>query len=161
MLMGAKGEELARQFEARVEEATALLEALSDADWKKTTAAEQWTVAVTAHHIASSYEPASHMVKTIATGQALPHFTRQILDEMNARHAREFADCTKAETIALQKKGAAAAAAVVRSLADAELARTGIVFADMPPVSAEDLVKRILLAHIDSHFGSIRKTIGA
>src|SRR5215471_15680429 len=64
MLMGAKGEELARQFEAR-----ALLEALSDADWKKTTAAEQWTVAVTAHHIASSYEPASHMVKTIATGQ--------------------------------------------------------------------------------------------
>jgi len=159
--MGARGEELARQFEARVEEATALLEALSDADWKKTTAAEQWTVAVTAHHIASSYEPASHMVKTIATGQALPHFTRQILDERNARHARDFADCTRAETIALHKKAAAGAAAVVRSLSDAELSRTGIVFADMPPVSAEDLVKRILLAHIDSHFGSIRKTIGA
>jgi len=159
--MGAKGEELARQFEARVEEATALLEALSDADWKKTTAAEQWTVAVTAHHIASSYEPASDLVKTIATGRTLPHFTRQILDERNARHARDFADCTRAETIALHKKAAAAAAAVVRSLSDAELARTGIVFADMPPVSAEDLVKRILLAHIDSHFGSIRKTTGA
>jgi len=160
ILMGARGEELARQFEARVEEATALLETLSDADWKQTTAAEQWTVAVTAHHIASSYEPASHMVKTIATGQALPHFTRQILDEMNARHAREFADCTKAETIALHQRNAAMAAAVVRSLSDAELARTGIVFADMPPVSAEDLIKRILLAHIDSHFGSIRRTIG-
>jgi hypothetical protein len=50
---------------------------------------------------------------------------------------------------------------VVRSLSDAELSRAGIVFADMPPVSAEDLVKRILLAHIASHFGSIRKTIGA
>jgi len=33
------------------------------------------------------------------------------------------------------------------------------VFAGMPPVSVEELVTRILLAHIDSHFGSIRRTI--
>jgi hypothetical protein len=52
--MGAKGEALARQFEAKTAEATAVLEKLSDADWKKTTAAEKWTVAATAHHIASS-----------------------------------------------------------------------------------------------------------
>jgi len=30
----------------------------------------------------------------------------------------------------------------------------------MPPVSAEHLINRILLAHMDAHFGSIRKTIG-
>ena len=57
--MGAKGEAFAGQFEAKVEEATILLEKLTDADWKKTTAAEKWTVAVTAHHIASSYGPAT------------------------------------------------------------------------------------------------------
>jgi hypothetical protein len=69
--MGAKGEAFAKQFEAKVEEATALLEKLSETDWKKTTAAEKWTVAVTAHHIASSYESATHIIKTIAAGQAL------------------------------------------------------------------------------------------
>ena len=159
-IMGAKGEAFAKQFEAKVEEATALLEKLTDADWKKTTDAEKWTVAVTAHHIARSYESATHIIKTIATGQALPHFTPQILDELNAQHAREFAGCTKPETIALHKKGAAAAAAVVRGLPDAELAKTGTVFTGMPPVSAEELVKRILLAHVGAHFGSIRKTIG-
>jgi hypothetical protein len=37
--VGAKGEAFARQFEAKVQEATALLEKLSDADWKKTTLA--------------------------------------------------------------------------------------------------------------------------
>ena len=42
--MGAEGEAFAKQFEAKVEEATALLEKLTDADWKKTTAAENWTV---------------------------------------------------------------------------------------------------------------------
>ena len=158
--MGAKGEAFARQFETKVEEATALLEKLSDADWKKTTAAEKWTVAVTAHHIARSYEPVTHIIKTIAAGQALPHFTPQMLDEMNAQHAKEFGSYTKLETIALHKKGAAAAAAALRGLSDAELAKTGTVFTGMPPVSAEELVKLILLGHIDSHFGSIRNTIG-
>jgi hypothetical protein len=159
-IMGAKGEAFGRQFETKVEEATALLEKLTDGDWKKTTAAEKWTVAVTAHHIASSYESATHIIKTIAAGQTLPHFTPQILDEMNAQHAKEFAGCTKPETVALHKKGAAAAAAAMRSLSDGELAKTGTVFTGMPPVSAEELLKRILLAHVDAHFGSIRKTIG-
>ena len=158
--MGAKGEAFAKQFEAKVEEATTLLEKLTDADWMTTTAAEKWTVAVTAHHIASSYEPATQIIKTIAAGQALPHFTREMLDERNAQHAQKSAGCTKAETIALHKKGAAAAAAAVRGLSDGELAKTGTVFTGMPPVSAEELVKRILLGHVDAHFGSIRKTIG-
>jgi uncharacterized damage-inducible protein DinB len=158
--MGAKGEAFARQFEAKVGEASALLEKLTDADWKKTTAAEKWTVGVTAHHIASAYEPVTHIIKTIAAGQALPHFTPQMLDEMNAQHARDFAGCTKAETIALHKRGAAAAAAAVRGLSDAELAKAGTVFTGMPPMSAEEMVKRALLDHVDEHFGSIRKTIG-
>jgi hypothetical protein len=45
--MEAKGEAFAKQLEAKAAEATALLEGLTDADWKKTTAAETWTVAVT------------------------------------------------------------------------------------------------------------------
>jgi hypothetical protein len=158
--MGAKGEAFAKLLEAKAEEATALLEKLSDADWRKTTGAEKWTVAATAHHVASSYEPIAHIIKTIAAGQALPHFTRQMLDEMNAQHAKEFADCTKPETIALHKKGAAAAAAAVRGLSDAELAKTGSVFTGMPPMSAEAMVNGALLGHIDEHFGSIRKTVG-
>jgi len=158
--MGAKGEALAKQFEAKVQEATAVLGKLSDADWKKTTAAEKWTVGVTAHHIAGAYEPVAHIIKTIVTGQVLPHFTPEMLDEMNAKHAQEHAGCTKAETTALHQKGAATAAAVVRDLSDEQLARSGTVFAGLPPMSAEQLVMRGLINHIDEHFGSIRKTIG-
>lgn len=158
--MGARGEAFAEQFEAKVEEATALLEKLSDADWKKTTAAEKWTVAATAHHVASSHGPLTHIIKTIAAGHALPPLTRQMLDEMNAKHANEFASCTKPETIALHKKAAAAAAAAVRGLSDAELARSGTVLTGMPPMSAEQMVTGALLGHIDEHLGSIRKTIG-
>jgi hypothetical protein len=41
-----------------------------------------------------------------------------LLHASNATHARDCADVSKAETIALHKKGAAAAAAVVRGLSD-------------------------------------------
>src|SRR3989442_9266751 len=50
--MGAKTEALARQFEGKARDAVATLEKLGDADWKKVTAAERWTVGVTAHHLA-------------------------------------------------------------------------------------------------------------
>ena len=55
--MGAKSEALAKQFETKAQEAAAILEKLSDADWKKVTEAEKWTVGVTAHHLASVLEP--------------------------------------------------------------------------------------------------------
>ncbi len=158
--MGAKGEAFAKEFEAKVDDALALLNRLSDADWKKTTAGENWTVGATAHHLAGSYEPITGIIRAIAAGQTMPHFTPQMLDERNAQHAKEFANCTKAETVAMIKKGAGGAAAAVRGLSDADLAKTGTVFAGMPPMSAEDMVKRALLGHLDEHVGSIRKTVG-
>ena len=159
--MGAKGEALAKQFEAKAEDARTVLEKLTDADWKKTTAAEKWTVAATAHHLASSYERVPQIITTIAAGQSIPNFTPQILDQMNAKHAEEFAGCTKAETLALHKKGTATAAAVLRNLSDEQLATSGTVFAGLPPMTAEQLAFNALIKHTDEHYGSIKKTIGA
>jgi len=67
--LGSPAEAFAKQFEAKVEEATTLLEKLTDADWKKATAAEKWTVAVTAHHIASSFESATHISRRNLKGE--------------------------------------------------------------------------------------------
>ena len=160
--MGTKAEALAKQFETKAQEAAAVLEKVSDADWKKVTEAEKWSVGVTAHHVAGSHEPIAGMIQTIATGGKLPEgFTMDALHQMNAKHAQEHANCTKAETIALHKKGAAAATAVVRALSDEQLAKTGTLLGGMPPMSVEQVVTGILINHIDDHFGSIRKTVGA
>jgi len=158
--MGAKGEALAKQFEAKAQEATAVLEKLSDADWKKVTEAEKWSVGVTAHHVARGHEAIAGIVKTVASGQSVPNFTMDMLHAANAQHAKDFAACTKAETIALHKQGAAGAAAVVRGLSDDQLTKTGTVLTGMPPMSTEQVVTGILINHIDDHYGSIRKTVG-
>jgi len=157
--MGTKSEALARQFESKIQDATATLRALGDADWAKVTEAEQWPVGVTAHHYASILEPVARLVAALAAGQAPERFTRAALDETNAQHAREHAGCTRAETIALLEKGAASAAAVLRGLSDDQLAKRGTVLTDLPPIPVEEIVARVLLAHADQHFGSIRRTV--
>ncbi len=157
--MGAKGEALAEQFERKVREAMEALKDLSDADWKKTTAAEKWPVGVTAHHIASVLEPIAKGVQTLVAGQPLG-FSGDMIDKMNAKHAKDFSNCTKAETIELLKKGAAAAAAVICGLSDEQLAKTGLVNPALPPMTAEELITKGLISHTDAHFDSIRKTVG-
>src|SRR5258708_39495117 len=113
-MMGTKGEALAKQFEAKAQEAASVLEKLSDADWKKVTEAEKWSVGVTAHHLAGSYERVPDIATGLAAGQSFGNFTRKILDERNAQHARDFAGCTGGGTVTLHRMGAAEAGAVVR-----------------------------------------------
>ena len=159
--MSARAESLAKQFEAKVAEMTAVVTKLSDADWKKVTAAEKWSVGVTAHHVAGGHEGILRIVKRVASGGAAPNFTMAMLDEMNAQHAREHANCTKAETLALHQKGAATVAAALRALSDAELDRSGTVLTGGPAMTTQQVIEGILINHIDDHMGSIRKTVGA
>ena len=156
--MGARAETLAKQFEAKANEATGVLERLSEADWKKTTAAEKWSVGVVAHHMAGAHEGISNIIKAVAAGQSMGNFTMQMLHDMNAKHAQEHAGATKAETIALHKKSAATAAAVVRGLSDADLDKSGTVLSGMPPMSTEQVINGILFNHVDEHLKSIRAT---
>ena len=159
--MGARTEALARQLDGKVRDAVATLQKLGDADWKKVTTAERWTVGVTAHHLAGGLEAVAGIVTGLVSGgPSRGPFTRAMLDEMNARHATEHADCTRAETLALFRKGAATASAVVGGLSDDQLAKSGTVFTDVPPMAAEQLIMLGLVGHIDEHMGSIRKTVG-
>ena len=157
--MAAKAEALAKQFEAKVQEATAVLERLTDADWKKTTASEKWTVGVVAHHLAGAHEAITGIMKTVASGQPT-NFTLDMLHDLNAKHAKEHASATKAETLALHKKSAAAAATMLRAFSDADLAKSGVVLTGMPPMSGEQIAQGILLNHIEEHLKSIKATVG-
>ena len=81
--MSARAESLAKQFEAKAAEMTAIVAKLSDADWKKITSAEKWPVGVTAHHLARGHEGILGIVKTIAAGK-FKDVCLQTLDEVAA-----------------------------------------------------------------------------
>ena len=159
--MGAKGEALAKQFEAKVQEATTVFERLSDADWKKVTEAEKWPVGVTAHHVAQSHVGIAGLVKSVASGQHQPSITMDDIHAGNAKHAKDFENVGKSETIALHKKNAAEAAAIVRGLDDAALGHSASALKGIPAMTAEQCVVGILCNHIDDHLKSIKTTVGA
>lgn len=159
--MGARAETLAKQFEAKAAEMTKALGQLTDADWKKVTTSEKWPVGVTAHHVAGGHEAIAGIVKTVAAGKSIPGFTLDMLHASNAKHAKDFANCTQAETLALHEKGAATAAATVRALSDADLDRSGTVFTGAPAMTAQQVIEGVLINHIDDHLGSIRKTVAS
>ncbi len=158
--MGAKSEMLAKQFEAKSRDALLTLERLSEADWQKVTASEQWSVGVTAHHIAGVFHVLPDVVRAMAAGRSLKDFNMDHIDEMNAQHARDHANCTRADTIKLYREGAAAAAAAIRALSDEGLAKSGTVMSSMPPMTVEQIIVGGLLQHVDEHFGSIRQAVG-
>ena len=159
--MGARADMLAKQFEEKANELTDAVQKMSDADWKKITTAEKWPVGVTAHHVAGAHEPIVGIAKAVAAGQTLPPFTMQMLDDANAKHAKDFAGCTKAETLDLHRRGAAAAAAVLRGIPDEGFARSSNVLVGMPPMSAEQLATGLLCSHPNDHLASIKATVGA
>jgi hypothetical protein len=158
--MGARADALAKKFEEASKAVTDVLTRVSDADWKKMTSGEKWSVGVVAHHIAMSHAGISNLVKSVASGKSVPTLTMAALDQMNAQHAKEHAGCSKSETLELHKKNAAAAAAIVRGLSDAELDRTGGVLIGMPPMSTQQAVEQILIKHANEHLGSIRAAVG-
>ena len=158
--MGARGETFAQQFEAKIQEATAAIERLTDAEWQKVTMAEKWPVGVVVHHIAGAHQTLSGLIKMLADGKPGPNIQMDMIHAGNAKHAQEFANVTKADTLALHKKNAAAAATTLRSIADAEFDRSGAVLNGMPPMSAGQLAGGLLCGHMDEHLGSIRATAG-
>jgi uncharacterized protein (TIGR03083 family) len=152
--MSERARILADRFEQANRELISTVERLSDAQWKAKTAGEGWSIGVVAHHIAGGHAGISGLVQKIANGESFP---MPNLDKMNAEHAVQYANTTKAETLALLRQNAAAAAAIVRGLGDAQLDRVGGSLG----MSAAQAIERILIGHVHDHHGSIRKAIGA
>src|SRR2546430_17029609 len=98
------------------------------------------------------------MIEPVASGRPCESFNPSSIDEMNARRARDYASCTKAETIELFRQGVGVASATIRRLSAEQLAKAAKVTSTMPPMTAEQLIAPGLPAHIDDHFGRIRKT---
>ena len=87
--------------------------------------------------------------------------TMEMIDQVNAEHARTFAACTKTETLELHRRNVALASGIVRGLSDVELDRTAAVLFGAPAMSAQQAIERLLINHINEHLGSIKATLGA
>lgn len=156
--MGRRSEELAREFEAANQQFVATIEDVSPEDWTALCPAENWTVGVTAHHVAYDYPILVDVLEALARGESRP-LTMEMIDELNANHASQHADCTKAETLELLRQDGAAAAASIRALDDSALdTRHDLPFLGDRPVPLEQFIRTGFIDHHAAHLPSIRVT---
>ncbi|HUZ00810.1 MAG TPA: DinB family protein [Thermomicrobiaceae bacterium] len=153
--MSARARELAERFEQASESFAAAVERLSDEEWHTRCPGEERTVAALAHHVAWGYAVEARAFRAIALGEPVEGWTRAGLDRVNADQGQEYAQCDRAETVALLRRQAASAADFVRALTDEQLDRSGVYLEGVTARTVEQWIARVLIGHPGAHLASI------
>jgi Mycothiol maleylpyruvate isomerase N-terminal domain len=160
--MGKRSEVLAARLEQGVRELTALARTLTDEQWKTKIPHDGRTVGVVVHHVGTMYPVEIELAQKLGAGQAVEGVTWDAVHEINANHAREHAECTKEEAIALVEKNSAAAAAAVRALSDEQLdTAAGLSLNSDGPRTCQFMLEDHAVGHAWHHLLKIRRALGA
>lgn len=146
------------QFTDLNNEIIAFVERCPNTLWRTPCTNDGRTVAVVAHHIASSHEPVLQLVQMVANGQPLPALSYEMFDTMNAQHAQGAAHCTQTEVIALLREKGQSVVTALNQLTAEQLARTAHISFANATMRAQDVVEQILIGHARMHFANMQAT---
>ncbi|HVB65673.1 MAG TPA: cupin domain-containing protein [Nitrolancea sp.] len=158
--MSAQARALAWRFEQANATLIEMIATCSAAQWQARCTDTGWTVAVEAHHVASNEPAITGLIRDGAAGHPHPPAPAARLDEINARHAVEFARVTIAETTDLLRKNGVEAANLIRKLTDEQLTRPAVVAEGHTVASVADMIERLAIGEIERHGDAIRTAIG-
>jgi hypothetical protein len=159
--MTVRAKDLAERLRVFNGEVISFVENCTEEDWRKVCAWEEWTVGVIARHIGAGHFSVIEWVKMIIDGQKLPELTGEQITEMANQHAREHADCTKAEVLDILRKHGEAFAGYVADLDDTELDRAGYLTMADREVSAQQIIENVILHSGGKHFANMRAATSA
>jgi hypothetical protein len=159
---GRRAELLANRIQEGAAGLGAFAKGLSDAEWRTPMSAkDRRTVGVIVHHVASMYPIEIGLARAVAGGKAAPEVTWELVAEINAKHAQEHAEVTKAAALELLLRNSEEAATAVRTFTDDELdgsAPVGMSFG--APVTAQFIIEDHALRHSWHHLAGIRRALG-
>src|SRR6476646_4283698 len=155
--MGKRSNALALRIEKGAIALEAYAYALSAADWEPRVPHDGRKVGVVVHHVATMYPLEIDLARTLAAGQPIEGVTTEVVDHMNAVHAKEYDSVTKEEALALLRKNSAAAAAAIRSLTDDDLDSAATVSLNShAPLTCQFILEDHAVRHSYHHLAKIR-----
>jgi hypothetical protein len=157
MAMNEYAQALRRKIEAFNREMITFVEGCPDAGWRRVCPAEDWSVAVTARHVAAGHFEAVGLAKAIVAGEPLPRLRMEEVVEMANRHAREHPEPSRREVLGLLEKNGAAVAEWVGGLSDADLHRKGHLELTGGEVSAGQLIELVILGSGGDHLAHMKE----
>ena len=160
--MSRRAELLADRIEEGAAGLAAFAENLSEEEWRvpMSLGNDRRPVGTIVHHVASMYPIEVDLARTIASGQAAPDVTWEVVAGINAKHASEVDGTSKAATLELLRKNSREAAAAVRALTDEELDRAApLGLAYGAPVTAQFVIEDHAPRHSWHHLWRIRAAL--
>jgi hypothetical protein len=137
-----------------------LAEGLSDSDWKKPVFGDGRTIGVVVHHVASAYPVEIELAQNLASGNPITGVTKDVVDKMNAEHAKEFKNVGRQETLELLKTNSSNAAESVRTFTDSELDNSASVSLNADaPLTTQFFIEDHALRHSFHHLAKIQQTL--
>jgi hypothetical protein len=161
--MSRRADLLAERIEKGAAELAAFAEKLSDAEWKTPMSGgkDRRSVGVIVHHVASVYPVEVDLATAAANGKATLEVTWDAVAQMNAGHADEQANVTKAAALDLLRKNSRSAAAAVRAFTDEQLDSTApLGLAHGAPMTAQFVIEDHPVRHSWHHLARIKAVLG-
>ena len=160
--MAHRAESLADRIEEGAAGLVAFAEGLSEAEWRTPVSGRDGrSVGVIVHHVASVYPIEIDLARTIASGKGVTDVTWKVVAELNAKHAHEHAEETKATALELLRRHSREAANAVRAFTDEELDRAAPFSLSFgAPVTAQFVIEDHALRHSWHHLARIRTVLG-
>ena len=155
-----RANDLADRIIIGANELSTFAEGLSESEWKMPVVGDGRTIGVVVHHVASTYPLEIELAQLLAAGNPITEATMEVVDEMNANHARENSLVGKHEAIDLLKSNSKVAADSVRKFTDTDLENSALVSLNAnAPLTAQFFIEDHALRHSFHHLEKIRLTL--
>jgi len=160
--VGRRAELLADRIEEGAAGLAAFAEGLSESEWRTpVSGSDRRPVGVVVHHVASMYPIEIDVARAVASGKAVTDVTWDLVAELNAKHANEHAEVTRAAALELLRRNSHEAARAVRGFTDEELDRAApFSLSSGAPVTAQFVIEDHALRHSWHHLARLRTALG-
>ena len=158
--MSKRSYELARRLELGALALEAFASSLTAFEWQCRGPGDGRKIGVVVHHVASVYPIEIQLAQTLAKGQAIEGVTGEVINKMNATHAKEFDGVGKEATLELLRKNSAVAAAAIRAFSDEELDNAAPVSLNAnAPLTCQFILEDHAVRHSYHHLAKIRAAL--
>jgi hypothetical protein len=158
--MNSRTNALAERLEHGARALATFASSLTEAQWERRLPGDGRKVGVVVHHVASVYPLEVQLAQTIAAGEPIVGVTGDVVNAMNAGHARENDGVTKEAALDLLRRNSAAAAAAIRALSEEDLDQATMVslYSDAP-LTCQFLLEDHAVRHSYHHLARLRAAV--
>ena len=160
--MSRRADALADRLEQGANALISLAAGLSDEELQVRIPGDGRTVGVIVHHVGNMYPIEIQLAQALASGNPIAGVSWDDVHAINAKHAKEFDQVTKAEAIEFLRTNSTAAAAAIRKLSDEELDRANTVSLNSDaPLTCQFFIEDHAMRHSYHHTAKIRGALKA